>query len=103
MAKLDSEEKEILTAFERGQLKRPGNVNKEIERHREIAEATFRKDSRINIRISPRDLRALKKRALAEGMPYQTLVASILHKFVEGRLSEPAADENSRTTRKTRR
>lgn len=88
MGKLDSEEKEILEAFESGKLKRAKNKKKEIERHRAIAEATFRKDSRINIRISSKDLRALQKRALAEGIPYQTLIASVLHKFVEGQLSE---------------
>ena len=88
MGKLDSEEKGILEAFESGKLKRAKNKKKEIERHRAIAEATFRKDSRINIRISSKDLRALQKRALAEGIPYQTLIASVLHKFVEGQLSE---------------
>lgn len=56
--------------------------------HKEYAEATLRKDARINIRLSSRDLRGLQKRALAEGIPYQTLVASILHKYVEGRLRE---------------
>ena len=48
----------------------------------------FKKDARINIRLSSKDLRGLQKRALAEGIPYQTLIASILHKYVEGRLSE---------------
>ncbi len=48
----------------------------------------FREDARINIRLSSRDLRALQKKALAEGVPYQTLVASILHKYVEARLHE---------------
>jgi predicted DNA binding CopG/RHH family protein len=91
MGKLDSEEKEILDAFENGKLKRVKNREKELARHKEIAAATFKKDSRINIRISSKDLRALQKRALAEGIPYQTLVASVLHKFVEGRLVEPPA------------
>jgi len=50
--------------------------------------AMFRKDARINIRPSSKDLRGLQKKALAEGIPYQTLVASILHKYVEGRLHE---------------
>ena len=103
MGKLDSEEKEILSAFESGKLKRVKNKKKEIERHKEVAEATFKKDSRINIRISSKDLRALQKRALAEGVPYQTLVASVLHKFVEGQLSERAANNGARRTRKTRR
>src|SRR5688572_31097022 len=86
MNKLDSEEKEILEAFERGKLKPVRNRRHEIARHRKAAAATFAKDSRINIRISSKDLRALQKRALAEGMPYQTLVSSVLHKFVEGQM-----------------
>lgn len=88
MTKLDTEEKEILEAFEQGILKRVKRVDKEIERHRKIAEATFKKDARINVRISSRDLTAIQKRALAEGIPYQTLVSSVLHKFVEGKLVE---------------
>jgi predicted DNA binding CopG/RHH family protein len=103
MGKLDSEEKEIVDAFESGKLKRVKNRKKEIERHKQVAEATFKKDSRINIRISSKDLRALQKRALAEGIPYQTFVASILHKFIEGQLSEHAANNGSQRTRKTRR
>ncbi len=56
---------------------------------REVSfEAMFKKDARINIRISSKDLRGLQKKALAEGIPYQPLVASILHKYVEGRLHE---------------
>jgi predicted DNA binding CopG/RHH family protein len=103
MGKLDSEEKEILSAFDGGKLKRVKNRKKEIERHKEVADATFKKDSRINIRISSKDLRALQKRALAEGIPYQTLIASVLHKFVEGQLAEHAANNGSRQTRKMRR
>ena len=48
----------------------------------------FKKDARISIRLSSKDLRGLQKQALAEGIPYQTLISSILHKYVEGRLSE---------------
>ncbi len=46
---------------------------------------------RVNIRISRKDLEALQKRALAEGIPYQTLMASVLHKYVSGRLVEKQA------------
>jgi predicted DNA binding CopG/RHH family protein len=88
MSTLDQEEKEILEAFERGELKSVPNKEAELKRHREYAEATFRKDKRINIRISERDLRALQKRALMGGHPYQTLVSSILRKYVEGRFVE---------------
>ncbi len=86
--KLDPEEKEILEAFDSGKLKPVKGRARELVRHRKVAEATFAKDSRINIRISSKDLRALQKRALAEGMPYQTLVSSVLHKFVEGQMIE---------------
>ena len=85
MKKLHSEEKEILAAFEGGNVKSVKAVKKELTRHQKIAENTFKKDARINIRIASRDLRALQKRALAEGMPYQTLIASVLHKYAEGR------------------
>ncbi|MEX2496530.1 MAG: hypothetical protein WD448_10600 [Woeseia sp.] len=86
--KLNQEEKEILEAFESGKLKRNKGAARMQKQHRESAEAMFRKDARINIRISSRDLRGLQKRALAEGIPYQTLIASVLHKYVEGRLRE---------------
>ena len=88
MSKLDQEEKEILVAFEAGKLKRTKGAKTLQERHRQYADAMFRKDARINIRLSSRDLRGLQKRALAEGIPYQTLIASVLHKYVEGRLRE---------------
>jgi predicted DNA binding CopG/RHH family protein len=93
MSKLDPEEKEILEAFESGKLKRAKNQRQELARHRKAATATFAKDSRINIRLSSKDLRALQKRALAEGMPYQTLVSSVLHKFVEGQMVEQPANQ----------
>ncbi|MFY9973630.1 MAG: antitoxin [Chromatiaceae bacterium] len=93
MSKLDSEEKETLEAFEGGQLKRSKGASDVMAEHRKIAEATFKKDARINIRLSSRDLRALQARALKEGIPYQTLVSSVLHKYVDGQLVEKAANK----------
>ena len=95
MSKLDKEEQEILNAFESGSLNRVKSSSHEIKRHQAIADATFKKDARINIRLSSRDLRALQARALQEGMPYQTLVSSILHKFVDGQLIDKT---NARAT-----
>ncbi len=86
MKKLDAEERALLEAFETGALKSVGHVKAELKKHKEYAVATFQKDSRINIRMSSKDLRALQKRALVEGLPYQTLISSLLHKYVEGRL-----------------
>jgi predicted DNA binding CopG/RHH family protein len=99
MNKLDPEEKDILRAFEGGKLKPVKNRTRELARHRKAAEATFTKDSRINIRISSKDLRALQKRALAEGMPYQTLVSSELHKYVEGKIVEQSAGKRLQRSR----
>ncbi|MDX5585552.1 MAG: hypothetical protein QNK20_11670 [Aureibaculum sp.] len=86
MNKLDQEEEEILEAFEMGELERVSNVKKQIHSHVEIAKNTFKKDARINIRITSKDLRSLQTRALMEGIPYQTFVSSILHKFINGQL-----------------
>ena len=86
MKKLDAEERALLEAFETGALKSVSHVKAELKKHKEYAVATFQKDSRINIRMSSKDLRALQKRALVEGLPYQTLISSLLHKYVEGRL-----------------
>lgn len=88
MNKLDAEERDLLEAFESGTLKRVTNAKAELKKHQTYAAATFQKDSRINIRISSKDLRLLQKRALSEGLPYQTLISSLLHKYVEGRLEE---------------
>ena len=86
--RLDEEEQEILSAFESGKLKSIPNVKDEIEKHRQIATTTFKKDKRINIRIANRDLSELQKLALVEGIPYQTFITSILHKFADGKYIE---------------
>jgi predicted DNA binding CopG/RHH family protein len=91
MAKLNKEEKELLESFEDGEWRSVPDKKQEAGRLQDYAAATFRKDRRINIRISSKDLNALQKRALEEGIPYQTLVSSILHKYVSGRLREDSA------------
>lgn len=88
MSDLDKEEQDILESFERDEWVPVSNQREEIERYQSYAEATFKKDKRVNIRISQKDLEAIQKRALEEGIPYQTLMASVLHKFVSGRLVE---------------
>lgn len=84
--KYDEEELEILQAWESGKLKPVSGLKEKIKTHRAAAEATFKKDQRLNIRISSRDLKNLQARALEEGVPYQTFAASLLHKFVSGHL-----------------
>jgi predicted DNA binding CopG/RHH family protein len=88
MSELETEEWEILEAFEAGKLKRTTDADEQNARHRRAAEATFKKDPRINIRCSFRDLRALRVRAMQEGVPYQTFVSSVLHKYVNGQFVE---------------
>jgi predicted DNA binding CopG/RHH family protein len=84
VSKYDEEELEILQALDSGTLKPVADVKKHIKAHRAAADATFKKDQRLNIRISSRDLKSLQARALEEGIPYQTFAASLLHKFVSG-------------------
>ena len=85
--KIDADEKDLLESIERGEWKSAGG-KREHTRYARYAKATFRKDRRLNIRLSSKDLEAIQKRALAEGLPYQTLIASLLHKYASGRLKE---------------
>ena len=91
-------EQEILASFERGEWKPVRNQKGEIARFRAAAEATLLKNKRVNIRISSRDLEGLQARAAEEGVPYQTLMASVLHKFVSGRLVETQKRITSRSS-----
>ena len=87
MSKLDPYELEVLEAYESGKLK-PIASKAELQRMRAAARATSIKDKRVNIRLSSADLLDIQAKALAEGMPYQTLIASVLHKYVSGMLAE---------------
>lgn len=90
--KLDAYELEVLQAYESGELI-PGATRTELERMQNAARATAIKDQRINIRLSSNDLRDIQTKALQEGLPYQTLIASVLHKYVTGRFTEKSFDE----------
>ena len=83
--KLDKEEQDILDSFERGEWTPVANREQEIARHVQYARNTLAKDRRVNIRISSKDLEELQAIAVEEGLPYQTLMASILHRYVAGR------------------
>ena len=73
---------------ERGEWKRVASFQKEKQRYEKYADATLRKDKRVNIRMAERDLLRLQKKAVEEGLPYQTLISSVLHKYINGRLVE---------------
>lgn len=84
--KLDRSEKELVNSIEKGEWRSIAGLGEERKRYGGYAAATFRKDKRVNIRISGKDLEALQKRALEEGLPYQTLISSVLHKYISGRV-----------------
>jgi predicted DNA binding CopG/RHH family protein len=82
----DDEEKQVITAYERGEFKPVKDQKKAKRTAIQAAKRYRRKDARINIRLSSADLAMLKQRAVEEGLPYQSLIASVLHKFVSGSL-----------------
>ena len=85
---LTKEEKEILDSFEKDEWVPVANLTKRKKELMAYARNTLRKDKRLNLRISERDLLELQKRAVNEGLPYQTYVSSIIHKFINGNLVE---------------
>lgn len=86
--KFDSEEQEILKSFENNEFKSVPDLKKQIKKYSSYTKSTIKKDKRLNIRISERDLEAIQQKALEEGIPYQTLISSLIHKFISGRLIE---------------
>jgi len=88
MKKLDRFEREVLGAYEKGALVSVRPTKTQLAAFREAARATFIKNRRVNIRLSAADLMDIQARAYEEGVPYQTLIASVLHKYVSGRLQE---------------
>ena len=100
MSKLDLYELQVLQAYDAGRLK-PSAGEAELQRLRAAARATAIKDKRVNIRLSSVDLLDIQAKALEEGMPYQTLIASVLHKYVTGKLADsspPATGAKRRLT-----
>ena len=83
--KLDSEEQEILDTFNRGEWVSKGE---NLDKYKNIAKQTFAKSHRINFRVSEKDFRSIQVKARKEGIPYQTLVSSIVHKYLSGQLKE---------------
>lgn len=97
MSRIDAYEMEVLKAFETGKLKSVA-TKAELERLKDAARATAIKDRRVNIRLSSIDLTDIQAKALEEGVPYQTLIASVLHKYVTGRLAEKTTEVRRRSS-----
>jgi predicted DNA binding CopG/RHH family protein len=98
MKKLDALESDILNAYEKGELKSTSPSRTRLAKFKAAATATFIKDRRINIRLSSPDLMDIQARALEEGIPYQTFIASVLHKYAAGRLFEKQSSLTARST-----
>jgi len=88
---LDSQEIELLESLESDEWNSVENLENEIQVHQNIAKNTLKKDKRVNLRMSSKDLEAIKTYAVEEGLPYQTLMSSVLHKFITGRLVDKQA------------
>ena len=99
MTRLDRYEREVLSAYEKGRLVSVRPSKAQVRAFRDAARATFIKDKRVNIRLSSADLMDIQARAMEEGVPYQTLIASVLHKYVSGRLREARSRLTSRSMR----
>ena len=84
---LNQEEKKLLESYENDEWVSISTPS-DIARYKAAAKNTFKKDKRVNIRMSEMDLELLQERALIEGLPYQTLMSSVLHKYVTGRLTD---------------
>ena len=93
----------ILASFEKGEWRPVKNQKKLNERYRDMAAATLSKSRRVNIRISAMDLEGLQARAAEEGLPYQTLMASVLHKYVSRRLVDGTESATARPGRGARK
>ena len=85
---MDPEERDILESFEAGELRPSPDATREIEVAREAARNTFNKTRRVNLRVTERDYMLAHTRAREEGIPYQTLLSSVIHKYLSGRLTE---------------
>ena len=85
---MNAEEREILEKFERGDLISSPDAEEEMETARLAARNTFNKSRRVNLRVTERDFKRAHARAREEGIPYQTLLSSVIHKYLSGRLTE---------------
>jgi len=83
--KLDSEETDILDSYNRGEWI---SKDENLDKYKEAAKQTFAKSHRINFRVSEKDFRSIQVKARSEGLPYQTLVSSVVHKYLSGQLKE---------------
>ena len=85
---MSAEERDIFDRFERGELRSAPDAEGEVKVAQQAARNTFNKTKRVNLRVTERDFNLAHSRAREEGIPYQTLLSSVIHKYLSGRLTE---------------
>ena len=90
--KLSKEETELLKSVEDGEWETISDFKSKQKRYQAIAKNSLKKDERINIRLATKDLMGIQKKAMQEGLPYQTLISSVLHRYVTGQLKPIEAE-----------
>ncbi|MGC4096205.1 MAG: hypothetical protein QM706_03735 [Nitrospira sp.] len=98
-----SDEEQIAKEYEKGRFRSIAPSKADLKRFKEAAQATFIKNRRVNVRLSSPDLMDIQTRAAEEGVPYQTLIASVLHKFVTGRFTEKTSRLTTRSSGRAKR
>jgi predicted DNA binding CopG/RHH family protein len=84
---IDQEEKDLMASIESDEWKPVNNINQEKEKVMDAARNTLKKDKRINLRLTQKDYHQIQIKAVEEGIPYQTLISSIVHKYLNGSLT----------------
>lgn len=84
----DVDEQELLESYEREEWRPIANLQDELQRYRAYAAATIQKNRLVSIGLSPEDFIEIQQKAMEKGIPYQTLIANIVHQFAAGRLVE---------------
>ena len=84
---IDQEEQDMMESIERDEWQPVKNFDKERKKAIEAARNTLKKDKRINLRLSQKDYHQIQVKAIEEGIPYQTLISSLVHKYLNGSLT----------------
>jgi len=84
---LDKEERDLMESIEHDEWRRVKNIKQEKEKAMAAARNTLKKDKRINLRLTQKDYHQIQIKAIEEGIPYQTLISSVIHKYLNGALA----------------
>ncbi len=84
---IDQEEKDLMNSIENDEWQPVKNIDQEKEKAIAAARNTLKKDKRINLRLTQKDYHQIQIKAIEEGIPYQTLISSLVHKYLNGSLA----------------